>query len=137
MRELDFPSFNRRLLGVLCHRIAQANVPDLTPQGTSVPNYLLETLFLLHLNGKLGLPRFVVSLVFYFWGEASIEAEARSSSALVSETFWKRAEACLTEAIYYEEILADFRRMQKLCRDLVVKVSEAGATLDASFNRPG
>lgn len=102
-------------------------------------SYLLDTLFLLHLNGKLGLPRFVVGLVFFFWGEVASGGEAgeQEARALVSEGFWKRAEACLTEAIYYEEILADFRRMQKLCRDLVVKVEEAGATLDASFNRPG
>ncbi|KAF5400558.1 hypothetical protein PHET_05588, partial [Paragonimus heterotremus] len=148
-------------------RTAQsANVPLVfsEPQPSILCYFLEHLLCRLHLTGRLAMQRAIAGLVLSCWAimpavqdESAVGnwaqmlatcSDSSSDSVLFSSELFRdsvvlspmlrtKLESCLTEVVYYEEILGPFKLMQEHCRQLVLAFVNAGYSRDQIFNFNG
>ncbi|THD27557.1 hypothetical protein D915_001391 [Fasciola hepatica] len=129
-----------------------------TPSMCLLTFFLDQLLCCLHLNERLAMQRFIGGLVLSSWALLPAGPKADSTWATVLENLppllsnssgsqdlttatttnlpgklRQRLEACLTEVIYYEEILGLFKLMQEDCRELVRMLQSLGLDEDPVF----
>ncbi|VDP78800.1 unnamed protein product, partial [Echinostoma caproni] len=119
-----------------------------------LPFFLDQLMCCLHLHERLAMQRFIGGLVLSSWALlpsnskidstwASVLADTSpnvsDSQSVVSLPAKLRArlESCLTEVIYYEEILGVFKLMQEDCRELICTLQSLGIGEDPIFTFRG
>ena len=86
--------------------------------GVSVSAYLLDYVVgRTHLRDRLGMQRFVGSLLLAAWPPSAVGIAADALNAVNSDLSI-RLNNCLTNVVYYEEILGAFKTMHEDCHRL-------------------
>ncbi|KAA0188536.1 hypothetical protein FBUS_08473 [Fasciolopsis buskii] len=140
------------------HSLVDSNAPETATTSMCILTFFLDQLLCcLHLNERLAMQRFIGGLVLSSWAllpsgpksepvwatalENMVPLVSNSSDVQGATTtttslpvkLRTRLEACLTEVIYYEEILSLFRLMQEDCRELVRMLQSLGLGEDPVF----
>ncbi|KAL5106891.1 hypothetical protein TcWFU_005968 [Taenia crassiceps] len=85
----------------------------------SISSYLLEHVVAgTHLRDRLGMQRFIGSLLLAAWPSATTSNAAATIGAGVHSELPNRLNSCLTNVVYYEEILGSFKTMHEDCHRL-------------------
>ncbi|KAL5970744.1 hypothetical protein TSMEX_001524, partial [Taenia solium] len=82
----------------------------------SISSYLLEHVVAgTHLRDRLGMQRFIGSLLLAAWPPATTSNTAATIGAGANSELPNRLNSCLTNVVYYEEILGAFKTMHEDC----------------------
>ncbi|VDM17468.1 unnamed protein product [Hydatigera taeniaeformis] len=87
----------------------------------SISTYLLEHVVAgTHLRDRLGMQRFIGSLLLAAWPPEATFNTAATIDASANSELPSRLNSCLTNVVYYEEILGAFKTMHEDCHRLRV-----------------
>ncbi|KAH9278152.1 TATA-binding protein-associated factor [Echinococcus granulosus] len=85
----------------------------------SIGSYLLEHVVGgTHLRDRLGMQRFIGSLLLAAWPPAAISSATATIGGGANSELPSRLNSCLTNVVYYEEILGVFKTMHEDCHRL-------------------